>query len=339
MMTSWTFFATLMGQLTAAVTVGSDAMLNGALTYARPVVLAGAVFWIAFRAVMVANGTGSLRDLYHDMVRIAVVVFLLQVANYNNSIGGLALAIPTEAGNALTAIGANTGNVANGAAFDNVWNAAARAGIAAYNQIPKFSFSSIALWFAVIVYLAIALVAIGVSFLVYLASTILLLLLVKTGPLFVALFAFPPAAKFAAGWVAAVVSAILTQIFTVAILVMFVGIEQATVVRIATGVPGGGAGANFIDTLVTLGEAALLMWLIATLVKQAPSFAQGIAGGVYQNVSSVMSGVNSVGGGIGAAAKGAFNRATGRSGGGGGGGGSAPAARVSRPTGRSLSGA
>lgn len=282
-MNNWTFFQTLLGQLTGILQTGGDLILNGSLGYARPLVLVCIIAWIAFKAIMVANSFETWNSIYRDLTRAAVVVFLLQsVTTYNQYVGTIAAAIPTEVGNAISG-GAGNGNIANGAAFDTVWNAAAKAGLAVFDQVPKYSLSSIPLWIAVIVYLAIALIAIGVSFLVYLASTVLLLLLLKIGPLFVALFAFPIAAKFASGWVAAVVSAILTQVFAVAILILFIGTEQATIVSITQG----GISANFIGEIVTLGEAALLMWLIATLVRQAPSFAASIAGGVYQNVSAM----------------------------------------------------
>lgn len=345
-MTNWTFFSTLTAQLIGVIQAGGDALLNGALTYAHNAVLAASVAWIAFRAIMVATGKGTVGSLYRDLIRIAVVVFLLQsVATYNQYVGDLAFAIPTEVGKALAAVGANTGDVANGAAFDGVWNAAAKAGLAVFDHIPKYSLSSIPLWIAVIVYLAIALIAIGVSFLVYLASTILLLLLLKTGPLFVALFAFQVSLRFASGWVAAVVSTILTQILTVAILVLFVGVEANTVTHITTTVVAGGVAANFIDEIVTLAEAALVLWLIALLVKQAPSFAQGIAGGVYHNVSSVVGAPSAAlrfvsrggpppppGGGGGGGGGGPPNNNGGR------GGKSAPPQRVTQPTGKSLSG-
>ena len=75
-------------------------MLNGALGYARPTVLAAIVAWISFKAIMVANGFALLNEIYRDLVRAAVVVFLLQsAATYNQYVGNLAVVIPTEVGN------------------------------------------------------------------------------------------------------------------------------------------------------------------------------------------------------------------------------------------------
>ena len=313
-------------------------MINGALGYARPAVLAGAVAWLAYQAICVANGVAPLRSFYHGLIRMAVVVFLLQAANYNQYIDQLALAIPTQASNALAAVGVAPGSVSGGAAFDTVWNAAYKAGWGVYEMIPKYSLSSIALWFGVMLYLGIAIVAIGAAWVVYIASTVLLTLLLAAGPLFVALYAFPQTIKFGVGWVAGVASTIVAQILTVAVLVMFVGIEQTTLAGVGAAAQAGTG--NFIGSIVTLFEAAMLMGIVATLVRQCPGIAQGIAGGVYQNVSGI----------LGTAEKAAAETAKGTIGGIalGGRGVSAVAraatakvatvARISQPTGRSLSG-
>jgi hypothetical protein len=181
--TNWNIFATFMTSLMTGIQAAYNAMLAGSLGYVRGFIFLAVTAWIAARAIMIANRLCGMNDLWRDLIRCAVVVMLLQAANYNQYIAALATAIPNEVGNALAETGA--GNMANGAAFDAVWNAAAKAGMATWEQVPKYSLSSIPLWCAIIVYWAIALVAIGTSFLVYLASTVLLLLLLAVGPLFV----------------------------------------------------------------------------------------------------------------------------------------------------------
>jgi hypothetical protein len=85
-----------------------------------------------------------------------------------------------------------------------------------------------------------------------------------------------------------------------------------------------------------LSEAALVMWLIAALVKQAPSLAGSIAHGVFQNVNGLI-------GTAGNAAREAVKTSIGAIALGGRGVSSAvrrtatTAARVARPTGKSLS--
>jgi type IV secretory pathway VirB6-like protein len=328
-MANWAFFATLYAQILALVQGGANGILNGALGYARPVVPAAVVAWIAFQAISVANGVVPMRSVCHGLIRAAVVVFLLQAANYNQYVGTVAQAIPTQVTAAISAGGAN---VVGGAAFDNVWNAAAKAGVAVWKGITSYSLKGAMLFLLVGVYFIAALACIGAGFLVYLASTILLILLLNIGPLFVAMFAFPQTHKFAAGWVAAVASAIVTQILSVAILVLFTAAELATVNNVA--VPG--AGTDFLDQLFVLLEAALLLAVIASLVKQAPNIASSIASGAYQGVGSLLGGAGKVAttaakgttGGIALAARGAGAAASRM----------ASPARVSQPTGRSLSG-
>jgi type IV secretory pathway VirB6-like protein len=327
LMANWVFFGTLYTQILGLVQAGADGILNGALDYARPVVLAAIIAWIAFQAISVANGMAPMRSLWHGVIRAAVVVFLLQAANYNQYVSTVAQAIPTQ----VTAAISGGGAVAGGAAFDNVWNGAAKAGIAAWKGIPSYSLKGAMLFLLVGVYFIAALACIGAGFLVYLASTILLILLLNVGPLFVAMFAFPQTQKFAAGWVSAVASTIVTQILAVAILVMFTAAELATINKVAE--PG--VGTDFLDQLFVLLEAVLLLAVIASLVKQAPSIGASVAGGVYQGVGGLlgstgkMAGLAARGttGGIAQAARGAgavASRAT-------------SAARVSRPTGKSLS--
>ena len=330
-MTNWNFFQSLTTALLAAIQVGTNGMINGALVYVRPVLLIAMTAWIAYQAIKVANGLAPMSSLQRGVIRAAVVVFVLQGAgNYNQYVANVATAIPTEVGVALAAAGVAAGNIANGAEFDMVLNTAIKAGLVIYDQIPDYSFKTPALCFAVVIYWGIALGAIGFSFAVYVASTLLLKLLLAVGPLFVALFVFPEVAKFGVGWVAAAVSTVVTQILAVAILIMFMAAETATVQTVTAAGAAGMAG-NFMNGIIALGEGALLMVLISTLVKQAPGLAQGIAGGVYQNVSAVMSAPAAVARGARDIASGTRNLAQKM------GGSTAPASRPTQPTARSLS--
>ena len=330
-MQNWQFFAGLYRDITGLATAGTNGILNGALGYVRPVLLVAITAWIAAQAITVSLGQASMRSLYGGIIRGAVVVFLLQgAATYNQYVGTVAQAIPQEVSNAITP-GA-VGNIGGGVAFDNVWNAAAKAGIAVWESIPSYSIKGAMLFLLVGVYFIATLCFIGAGFLVYLASTVLLQLLLAVGPLFVALFAFPQTHKFAAGWVAAVVSTLLTQILAVAILVMFTAAEQATVARIAA--PGPGGVGNFIDPLFTLLEASVLLYIIYKLVHQAPTIAASVSGGVYQGVGSLLASAGkAVGTAASATTQGIAKAAQGV------GAATIPATRIIAATGRSLSGA
>lgn len=336
-MNDWHFFANLFTQISGLVQAGGDTILNGAMGYARPALLAAITCWIAFQAVVVANGMAPMNSLYRGVIRAAVVVMVLQsTATYNQYIGTIALAIPTEIGNALgSAVGAN---VASGAVFDTVWDTAAKSGMVVWKHIPQYSLSGAILTLCVAGYFIVVVVCIAAGFLIYLASTVLLILLLKVGPLFVALYAFPQTQRIANGWISAVVTSILTQVFAVAILVLFVGAEQATVTRILAAASNG-AAPNFIDELMVLLQAGLLMWIISMLVKQAPGLASSIAGGVYQSMSSFTGAAFGAPKAIGAAARGAASKAgTGISATSAAAGKAIQAYRASATTGKSLSG-
>jgi type IV secretion system protein VirB6 len=330
---NWHFFATIYTALTTVIHGSVNGIINGGLAYVRPVLLLAITAWISFQAIVVAKHLAPFSSLWRGVIRCAVVVMILQsAATYNQWVVSLAQAIPTEVGAAITQGG---GNAAGGAAFDNVFNTAAKAGLSVYDAIPGYSLKTLPFMFLVLIYIVVAFIAVFVGFIVYLASTILLYLLLAVGPLFVALFAFPQTAKFAAGWVAALVSCVLTQLFAVAILVLFTGVENVTIGTMVAAIQGNGNLLNnFVDCSVSLVEAAAVMALIALLLKQAPSFAATISGGVYQNVASVVGAPTSIAKGASDLASGARNMAQKM---GGGGGNTAPAFRQTQPTGRSLS--
>ena len=333
-MNNWNFFQSLFSQLNGIIQSNAVVALNGALDYARPAVQIGVVAWIAARAIAVANGFHIGNEIWKDMLRAVVVLFLISGAGtYNQYIGNLATAIPNEVGTAIAGGpgGPGTASIANGAAFDTVWSNAAKAGMTVFGHVPKYTLASIPLWCAVVVYMAVALVAIGLSFLIYLASTMVLTLLLMVGPLFVALYAFPVTARFANGWVSALVSAIVTQILTVGVLMMFMATEAATV----NNVTAGSALQEVTDELVTLGEAGLLTWLIYKLVMEMPGLSATIAGGFYHHVGPILS--DAVGAGA-LAAKVMAKSLSGFNGKEQSGGATVPFPRPTQSTGRSISG-
>jgi type IV secretory pathway VirB6-like protein len=241
-------------------------------------------------------------------------MILQSVAAYDQYVVSLAQTIPNEIGVALAGGGAG-GTVTSGAAFDLVWNQAAKAGLMVWAHIPSYSLKGAILTLCVAAYFVVAFAAILAGFIVYLVSAVLLSLLLTVGPLFIALYPFPPVARFFNGWLSATVSAVLTQILAVAVLALLIAGEMATVNRIVQNA-GNGAEANFVSELLVLLEAGGLMAFVARLIKEIPSITVAIAGGVYQNANRLAStpmsmvaagaaaGGSMAGRGIGAAASG-----------------------------------
>jgi type IV secretory pathway VirB6-like protein len=82
---------------------------------------------------------------------------------------------------------------------------------------------------------------IAVIFAIWFVSTISLNFVVAFGPLFIAAAFFPYTRRFFDGWVAAVVAAMLTQIFVVALLGLFLGIQSNALTTTAAAFNAGAA--------------------------------------------------------------------------------------------------
>ena len=155
-------------------------------------------------------------------------------------------------------------------------------GLIVYNNLPSLSLKGIGLAIAVIIYWVVALAAIGVGFVVFLASHVLLALEIAIGPLFVALFAFPATRSFFNGWLSAVVSTVLAMVLIVALMSLMVQVETAEIARLAAAP----SGANVIGQLGALLGVGALLGICGILSRQIPSVATGIAHGVYHNTNA-----------------------------------------------------
>jgi type IV secretion system protein VirB6 len=214
------------------------------------------------------------------LVRSALVFFIISsAANFNQYFGTLFLAtLPTELGNSISnATGAHS---LTGGAFDDIWNRAWAAGLVVYKNLP-WSIKGIALQFLVVAYWVLAILAIGVGFLIYLGAHVALGLVVAIGPLFVTCYLFPATRRFFEGWISALVSLVIVQVLSITLLSLLTRTEDMTIAQIASN----GSGGNEIAQLQLLLCGMMLFVICALLASQLPGIAVGIAGGVHQQVS------------------------------------------------------
>ena len=73
-----------------------------------------------------------------------------------------------------------------GSQFDDVWNQAYTSGLIVYKNLPSLSFEGSAARSLVFTFWAVALAAVAIGFLMFLASHVLMALLIIVGPIFVA---------------------------------------------------------------------------------------------------------------------------------------------------------
>jgi type IV secretion system protein VirB6 len=279
---NWTFISNLLTQMTQMTNNAGNGLLTGSLGYVLPIVTAGAIAWIAAQATAVSHGAAQPATLLHGIFRIAVVVAVLQsVATYNQWVGDVAQTLPNDVTNAIS--GAQ-GGITTGQAFDQVMNNAFKAGLVLWNSAPKYSFSGLVVSLVVVVFWGVAVICIGAAAMTYATSTVLLIFFIKIGPLFLALFAFTQTRRFGNGWVTAMVSAALTQIFAVAMLVLLIGAEQITLNQIVVSATGQD-NSNYVNQIISILLGMFLFWVVWEVMKQASSFASAIAGGVHQRVN------------------------------------------------------
>jgi type IV secretion system protein VirB6 len=276
-----------------------------------------------------------MQTMMMDVVRGAIVVTLVgNAGNFNQWIGTVFLTtIPNEVGQAINgSLGGSGPPVNGGAQFDAVWNTAYKAGLMVYNNLPSVSLKGVALTFCVFFFWGVALAAVAIGFLMFLASSVLMALLIAIGPIFIACALWPGSRAFFSGWIASCVSTVTAQILTVALMSLMLQVETAELGRIASNP----ANANEVGQIGSLLGVAALLGICSLLAKQIPAVAVGIAGGAYHNLNSYANAI----GAAGTAGSKLINMARGPSGGGGSGSGGSPARPSAQSSfvGRSMSG-
>lgn len=330
---NWHFFANTYAGIDAPVQAFVNGVIAALSNYITPILRALIVVYVAINAMIIATNPTQepLTTFLRQMIGAALIFFVVSsAANFNQYFGTIFLTtLPTEISNAIS--GATGGNTLNGGAFDDIWNRAWTAGLVVYKNLP-WSLKGIALQLLVVAFWLIAIMAIGIGFMIYLGCHVILALVVALGPLFVCCALFPASRRFFDGWISAMVSLVLTQVLTITLLVLLTTTENATITQIAAD-----NGGNEIAHIQLLLYAIVLFVICALLASQLPGIAVGIAGGVNQRVSiysqAIYAGVaragRSTAGGTATVVVGTA-RAIGTIG--------TVRSRVSRPPGRSLSG-
>jgi TrbL/VirB6 plasmid conjugal transfer protein len=156
--------------------------------------------------------------------------------------------------------------------------------------LEKVSFYSPKTWVNLLVVFAywfVGTLSIGLMFLEYLASYCIQQLLIAFGPLFVACYFFPFTRRFFDGWLSIVVAAILTQIFVVGLMSMFLNVMTQLVagIVIATGAtaPGQLGSGNTAGQALILLVAAFLCTTFSALTLFLAGVAAKIAGAGFHS--------------------------------------------------------
>ena len=297
-MTSMTIFAWLFGVIGAPVTSSVNGIIEALSGYATPILKYAIIAYVAGRMIVIAYSPEAepLGTFLKTLMKCAIAYWVVANASvYNEYLGTLFLStIPKEISGVIA--GAAGTPVVGGGAFDALWNKAYAAGLAVMKDLP-WGFKTIAIGAGIVGYWIIAIGCIALGFVVYLASLVLLALLIAIGILFAALFPFAGTRGYFDRWVSACLSMILLQLFVVTLLSMVIQAVNTALAAIATGV-----GGDPLDEFKMLLGASVLFIVSAAIAKQLPALAVACAGGVYADVASLGTAVYGSVGVVGAAA-------------------------------------
>ncbi len=278
------FIAHVIFGLIPPITAAGDAMEADAVAFVAPILPVAAVAVIGAMAIGAVYRAVSWDSVWLSLaVCAAIGGAVMSVDAYNNAVGSLALELPNDISDAL---GNAAGAITSGSAFDNVLNQSFAAGAAIWLNIPTLSFAGLAMMIATILFFFATIVTVGAAALIFVASVILLTLLVKIGPLFLACAFMTPTRFAAIGWIKTVAGCVVTQILVVAILSLFTATEAQMVPGIIAQAQAGGA-ANTVELVLSLCELGFLLFVTYSVTKQAAGLASGIVGGAYQSMASV----------------------------------------------------
>lgn len=172
--------------------------------------------------------------------------------------------------------------------FDHITMKVFAYGAVVFNHVGTFDPKSWVLALIIPLYWIFSLLGIFIIFVVFLAGSIVTNFVVSFGPLFIPLYFFTFTRRFFDGWVSVVVGGILTQIFTVGWLAMFVSSLGAMLNQVQTAAGGTANGA--IEDIATQIIVLILAWLLIDIFSAMTSIsvyvAIRISGGVNSTLGS-----------------------------------------------------
>jgi type IV secretory pathway VirB6-like protein len=337
MISTSTFFASLYTDLITPLLAQLQAMIGTVISTMAPIAAVMAVIAVALSGLEVALGQKTFSGLKRDFAIAAIVIVLATSTYYTKYISDLFLTgIPNTLG---TALGATTNPASS---LDLVLNTLVKATFEDYHQLP-WSLMSIPLGIGLIAILVVTITCLLFSFAIYITATVINVVAVLIGPIFLILGITPITRRFTAGWFSVLVGGCITQVLALGLIQLMANAEL-TMIRgfIAAAAPAAG-GDNSIVILWGLTQSAMLLGLTAAAVKQVPDISRAIGHGVYHSAAGLQAATfgaaKTIAGGVAAgAARGAGAAVSGATwlAGGEAGEGVAPW-RLTRPVGRSLS--
>lgn len=283
-MNGWIIFETLATQIQTPLTDIANTMAAGLAGPVGNVIKAGAIAmiaWLMLKGTINPQGGNPLSDLEGKLILVGAVYLLAsQTANYQQWVENLFM---NQLGQEITAlVSGGAGEVVTGKAFDTIWNTAYAGGLVVYKGL---SWTDFALAMLVVLFWLCALLAIATGFVIWLASYVVLALLLGLGPLFIACYAFPPVRGIAERWLGSLIAMIILQVFVVALLAILTRTEMNMIGQIVAG--GASADANNVAQLQQLLGGLALFFVCALVLVQLPGAASALSSGLTFHAGAI----------------------------------------------------
>jgi type IV secretion system protein VirB6 len=270
-------FVNIWAALAVPVQNGSAQIIAALMAYIGPLFQAAAFAWMLIRLVIqfYEPNANTVQDFLKQMGMAAAVFTLVSVpGEFNYYVTALANGTTGAITNAIAGVFGQGGQV-TAASFDQLADKSYSLSVAIMKNVPWYSFKSIPLGIGVMAYNIVTSIAISAIFLAFLIVNVSMSFIIAFGPMFIACIFFPYTRRFFDGWVQALVTAMLSQIFIIALLTLFIVVLLNALgdfaVNLDNGVDIGMLTAAFRNMFVAAAMAILFCLLTWFALKLAAS--------------------------------------------------------------------
>ena len=292
-MDKYAIFTMLWINVAEPVDAATDQMVNSLVSWIGPKfpLCVVAYFLVSLLIASWSSDEQAFQRYFRQIILASVIFSLAANADtFNYYVAGIAHGTVDGISRAVANI-FNKGQPINANGFDILASRAYSLGLAVYKDLPSWSLKTVALGAGVVAYWFLAFIGILVMFAGYLLSYVAMAFLIGIGPVFVALYFFPFSRRWFDGWLKNVVTAMLVQIFTVALGAMFIGVLTYILQQMSTGLVGSQAGqvdgGVVIGDLMMLDVTAIVCLIFAGLEGYIVYLAISIAGGAHAQLSAM----------------------------------------------------
>jgi type IV secretion system protein VirB6 len=291
-MNAWGIFAFLYNGINAPLLSFVNTMITTVAGAVMPPLLTGVTIWIGGMSAMDlfhSNGGDPLMALVRRLIRSGIVIGLADAATYTQIFGTFVLTTLPDEITAMIAQAANGAAAAvNANAYDILINQSWVSLTQIWNNLSNWSVKSIIMGVFAGIDVLIGAVLIAVSFVVYVASHLLLGFAIAIGPLFVGFLLWEKTIPWFNGWIGVLASTVLIQVLLVALMAFMAGVQTNNLAAILALNAANGTNANDIGSQIHyLFDATAIYLIIGVVAMQIPAWASAITGTLAPGISQI----------------------------------------------------